>query len=48
MYLIKNYGTQAIAQAFYEKDGNLRTYEEIFKTNRGAFVRIESIMNQYE
>lgn len=48
MYLIKNYGTQAVAQAFYEKDANLRGYEDIFKTNRSAFVRMENVIRQYE
>lgn len=48
MYLIKNYGTQAVAQAFYVKDSNLRGYEDIFKTNRSAYVRLETIINQYE
>ena len=48
MYLIKNYGTQAVAQAFYVKDSNLRTYEDIFKTNRSAYVRMENVINQYE
>ncbi len=48
MYLIKNYGTQAIAQAFYIKDSNLRSYEDIFKTNRSGFVRMENVIRQYE
>jgi hypothetical protein len=48
MYLMKNYGTQAVAQAFYVKDNNLRSYEDIFKTNRSAYVRLESAIKQYE
>jgi len=48
MYLIKNYGTQAIAQSFYSKDSNLRSYEDIFKTNRSAFVRMENVIREYE
>tara|TARA_B100001287_G_scaffold276858_1_gene290199 strand:+ start:3768 stop:4850 length:1083 start_codon:yes stop_codon:yes gene_type:complete len=48
MYLTKNYGTQVVAQAFYIKDSNLRGYEDIFKTNRSAFVRLETAIRQYE
>ena len=48
MYLIKNYGTQVVAQSFYTKDANLRSYEDIFKTNRSAFVRMENVIRQYE
>ena len=48
MYLTKNYGVQAVAQAFYTKDSNLRSYEDMFKKNRSAFVRLETAIRQYE
>jgi hypothetical protein len=48
MYLTKNYGVQAVAQAFYTKDSNLRSYEDMFKKNRSAFVRLETAILQYE
>jgi len=47
-YLTKNYGVQAVAQAFYTKDSNLRIYEDMFKQNRSAFVRLETAIRQYE
>ncbi len=48
MYLTKNYGVQVVAQAFYTKDSNLRSYEDMFKTNRSAFVRLETAIRLYE
>ena len=44
MYLIKNYGAQVVAQAFYVRDSNLKIYEDFFKTKKSAFVRIDSII----
>jgi len=38
LYLIKNYGVQLVAQAFYENNRNLVTYEELFKNFHSAFV----------
>ena len=47
-YLIKNYGVQVVAQAFYVNDTNLVNYENIFKEKKSAFVRMESLLNNYE
>jgi hypothetical protein len=46
-YLIKNYGTQVIAQAFYIRDNNLNDYEELFKRKKSAFVKIDSIFSSF-
>ena len=46
-YLIKNYGAQVIAQAFFVKDSNLKIYEEIFKTKKSAFARIDGIFSSF-
>jgi hypothetical protein len=48
MYLIKNYGVQVIAQAFFINDANLRTYESLFSSKKSAFLRIEDLVNTYE
>ena len=45
-YLIQNYGTQVIAQAFYSSDLNLENYESIFNKHQSAFVRVSDIINQ--
>lgn len=47
-YLIENYGTQVIAQAYYVNDANLRIYNDIFSKNKSAFVRMENLLNSYE
>lgn len=47
-YLVKNYGTQVVAQAFYVRDSNLKIYEEYFKNNKSAFVRLETFLKQYD
>ena len=47
-YLTKNYGAQVVAQAFYTKDSNLRIYEDMFKKNRSAFLRLETAIRHYE
>ncbi len=47
-YLIQNYGVQIVAQAFYVNDTNLINYENIFKKNKSAFVRISNLLNDYE
>ena len=47
-YLVKNYGTQIVAPAFYVNDSNLRTYNSIFSNNKSAFVRMETMLNSYE
>lgn len=44
-YLIKNYGAQAIVQAFYVRDSNLTNYENMFKNGGSAFLRIEYLVN---
>jgi hypothetical protein len=44
-YLIKNYGTQVIAQAFYVRDTNLTNYENMFKSSNSAYLRIEYLAN---
>ena len=48
MYLIKHYGVQVIAQAFFVNDSNLRSYEELFAKNQSAFLRMENVLNVYE
>lgn len=47
-YLIRNYGTQVVAQAFYVNDSNLRVYEQLFAKKKSAFLRLENILNTYE
>jgi hypothetical protein len=47
-YLIRNYGTQVVAQAFYVNDSNLRVYEELFAKKKSAFLRLENVLNTYE
>ena len=47
-YLIKNYGVQVVAQAFYVNDTNLINYEDLFKGKKSAFVRMESLLNNNE
>ena len=47
-YLIKNYGVQVVAQAFFVNDTNLINYEGIFKEKKSAFVRMKSLLNDYE
>jgi hypothetical protein len=47
-YLIKNYGVQVVAQAFYVNDTNLINYEGIFKDKKSAFVRMAGLLNNYE
>lgn len=42
MYLVENYGAQMIAQAFYINDARLSVYEDMFRTNKTAFVPIKS------
>ena len=42
MYLIQNYGTQVVAQAFYINDNVLATYENFFRTFQSAFVPLSS------
>jgi hypothetical protein len=44
-YLVKNYGAQIVAQAFYSNDTNLVNYEKLFNDNKSAFVSIPSIVN---
>jgi hypothetical protein len=44
LYLIQNYGTQVIAQAFYSSDLNLENYEALFDQYKSAFVRISDIV----
>tara|TARA_B110000091_G_scaffold125889_1_gene135233 strand:- start:2862 stop:3944 length:1083 start_codon:yes stop_codon:yes gene_type:complete len=44
LYLVKSYGTQVVAQAFYVNDMNLRNYEEMFKSRKSAFVRISDVL----
>lgn len=48
LYLIKNYGVQVVAQAFFINDSNLRTYEGLFSEKKSAFLRIEDIIHNYE
>ena len=48
LYLMKNYGVQAVAQAFFVNDANLRSYEEIFRERKSAFARLESVLHEYE
>lgn len=48
LYLMKNYGVQAVAQAFFVNDANLRSYEEIFRNKKSAFIRLESVLHEYE
>ena len=48
MYLIKHYGVQVVAQAFFVNDSNLRSYEELFAKNKSAFLRMENVLNVYE
>lgn len=38
LYLIKNYGAQIVAQAFYENNRNLTIYESLFKQYNSAFI----------
>jgi hypothetical protein len=45
LYLMKNYGAQIIAQAFYINDNRLSAYEEMFKNYKSAIVPISYIMN---
>jgi len=47
-YLMRNYGVQVVAQAFYVNDSNLRSYEAIFADKKSAFVRLENVINVYE
>ena len=47
-YLIKHYGVQVVAQAFYVNDLNLINYENIFKNKKSAFVRMSGLLNDYE
>ena len=44
LYLIKNYGAQVVAQAFYVNDGQLAVYEDLFRTFKSAFVPISSAL----
>jgi len=44
VYLVQNYGAQVVAQAFYKNDTNLRIYEDLFKTRKSAFVRIQDVL----
>ena len=44
-YLIKNYGAQIIAQAFYVNDSNLNNYETMFNKYQSAFVPISSLLS---
>lgn len=43
-YLIRNYGTQVIGQAFYNNDSNLKQYENIFDKFQTAFIPIASYL----
>ena len=43
-YLIKKYGAQVVAQAFYSQDLNLTNYEAIFNEYRSAFIPISSFV----
>jgi len=45
LYLVKNYGAQLIAQAFYENNRNLVMYEEMFKEYHSAFVPLQDAVN---
>ena len=38
LYLVKNYGAQVVAQAFYVNDNNLAVYEAMFRQYKRAFV----------
>lgn len=38
LYLVKNYGAQVVAQAFYVNDNNLAVYEAMFRQYKSAFV----------
>lgn len=44
-YLIENYGAQAVAQAFYKNDANLKAYEEFFKEYKSAFVPLSNAVS---
>jgi hypothetical protein len=41
MYLVKNYGAQMIAEAFYINDARLAVYEDMFRTYKTAFVPMQ-------
>ena len=45
LYLVKNYGAQVVAQAFYVNDNNLAVYEAMFKQYKSAFVPISGAIN---
>ncbi len=43
-YLIRNYGSQVVCEAFYRLDNNLTQYENIFNGYQSAFVPISSYL----
>ena len=45
LYLIKNYGAQLVAQAFYENNRNLTIYEELFKQYHTAFIPLKDAVD---